>query len=413
MKIILKCGFLFNGIENFFIPNVWIKVDDNSISYIGSKDDIEYDSTYEVVDLNDKYVLPGLIDCHVHTALSGTPDYEYQITKNSVPYLSIAALRNARSLLMAGFTTVRDAGICNYINLGVRNAINAGIFKGPRMMVCGPMLSITGGHADSNFSPSFPVTGLLGETVDGIEDLRKEIRKNFKSGVDYVKIAATGGLHSAAGGLHIQQYTFEELKVIADEAKREGKISAAHAYAPGAIKDAILAGIHSIEHGVLMDDECIALLVEHRCWVVPTLIALDVIVQKGTAGGLVEHTVRKAMEASAIHAQSIKKAYVAGVQLGFGTDSGTSYNYHGVSGALEFIELQKIGVDPFDCLVMATFNAAKLLQWDDRIGSIEAGKLADIIAVDRNPIDDMTAMQKIDFVMKDGDILKRSGKAYL
>ena len=359
------------------------------------------------IDLRKMWVLPGLIDAHVHIGLDPATAPFLTITRKHTAYLAILALRNAQRCLDAGFTAIRDCGAWEYTGVGVKQAIDAGLCKGPRIKACGNMLTITGGHGDSYFAPNTDVGALLGVRADGPDEIRKAIRENVKHGADFVKACATGGILSDSDSPGATQYTLPELEAIAAEASREGMASSVHAIGTEGIKLALKAGITSIEHGMMLDGECIELLLERGAFMTATLSPLYWIDKCGEASGISRFNVEKCRMVLEKNIESVQKAYKAGVKLAFGTDSGTPHNEHG-NNAFEFELLVKAGIKPLDAIKMATLNAAELLGISGKAGAVEPGMSADIIAVDADPEADMTALRHVGFVMRDGEVYRHS-----
>ncbi|MBP1205118.1 imidazolonepropionase-like amidohydrolase [Duganella sp. 1411] len=354
-----------------------------------------------VIDLGDKTLLPGLIDAHTH--LTGDPqDAGYAIVAKSIPRSTLTGAKNARVTLNAGFTAVRDVGADGYTDIGLRDAINDGDVPGPRIAAAGPAMGITGGHCDDTMhAPQYGITGL--GVADGVEEALKVTRRNIKYGSDVIKICATGGVLSFGDDPRTSQYTLEELKAIIGDAHRLGRKAAAHAHGGDGIKLAVLAGVDSIEHGSYIDDEGIKLMKEHKTWLVPTLYLGDWLIENAEAIKLPKPLLEKAKVVLPQARINIGRAIKAGVPIAFGTDA--AVYPHGLN-AREFAVLVKLGMTPAQAIRTATVNASELLGWSDRIGTIEAGKFADMIAVDGDPLKDVTVLERVRWVMKGGAVVR-------
>ena len=389
MKQILKCGHLFSTAAKGFVADQNVYVQDNKIVEVAGGPVKE---GWEVVDLSGKYVLPGLIDTHVHCNLSGGPTDIVQYGKPTVADYTVISLTNVQADLLAGFTTLRDEGAIGFTDVAVKNAINSGETWGPRMFVSGPALTATGGQ--------------MGVVCDSPDECRAAGRYVMKYGADQIKIMSTGGVMSEGDELGAPEFTFEELRAIVELAESRGRITSAHAQAGDGIRLAVKAGVTTIEHAALAVPEDHDLMLEAGCWLVPTLCPGANILKYGTAAGLPDWMVEKDKPVVVTHASNTKKAFDMGIKLAFGTDCGTPFTKHGEQ-ANEFKLLVEAGIPAADTLMMATLYAAQMLRWDDRVGSVEAGKLADLVAVDADPVADIDEMTRVTFVMKDGKIYKQ------
>jgi imidazolonepropionase-like amidohydrolase len=314
---------------------------------------------------------------------------------------------HARRLLEAGITSVRDGGSTAYADIALRQAIDAGLVPGPRVRACGYGLKMTGGHGDSFFSPIVEVSQPgMANTPD---EARKVARMNLKMGADHIKIiSASGGVMSAGTEPGAPQMTIEEMRAAIDEAHNAGKPAMAHTHGTQAVKNAILAGVDSVEHGSYLDDEAIEMLLHRGVFLVPTLLAPVRIVQHGERGGIPEYAVRKAKQVREEHAKSFARAVRAGVKIAMGTDAGTPYNVHG-ENLNELSLMVEAGMTPMQAIVASTRMGAQLLQLGDKVGTLEAGKLADVVVLDGNPaerIDLLSDPARIRLVMKDGVVVR-------
>ena len=360
-----------------------------------------------VIDLKDYTVLPGLMDMHTHLMSQHSKDsYTEKFFLEQADY----ALRStvyARVTLMAGFTTVRDLGDNGVNSVALRKAIEKGWVPGPRIFTSGKSLATTGGHAD-------PTNALRGDyrrdagplegVINGVDDARKAVRQRYKDGADLIKLTATGGILSLAASGHNPQFTQEELKAVVETAKDYNMTVAVHAHGTEGIKRAVLAGVDSIEHGTFMTDEVIALMKEKGTYWVPTNMAGEFVAEKAKEPGYLPDIVRpKAAAIGPVIRETFKKAQAAGVKIAFGTDSGVSP--HGAN-AREFELMVAGGMPPMKAIQSATLEAAKLLRIEDRLGTLEAGKIADVVAVKGNPLENIKVLQSMVFVMKDGVVAK-------
>ena len=361
-----------------------------------------------IIDLRTHTCMPGLIDSHVHltSEYSDQSDIEtFRLNPADYAYRSVVF---AEKTLLAGFTAVRDLGGSGNVNVSLRTAINGGLIAGPRVYTSGRSLATTGGHAD-------PTNGMRMDLVEeptpedgvvnGPEDALRAVRQRYQDGVDLIKITATGGVLSVASSGQNPQFTEDEIRAIVGIADDYGFRVAAHAHGAEGIKRAVRAGVASIEHGTYLDEEGIELMKEHGTYYVPTITAGWWVADQSRIDGFFPEVVRaKAAEIGPLIQDTFKRAYSSGVRIAFGTDTGVSA--HG-DNALEFRYMVEAGMPAVDAIRAATLEAAALLGVDDRLGSVEAGALSDIIAVPEDPRDDITTMERVSFVMKDGVIYKR------
>jgi imidazolonepropionase-like amidohydrolase len=355
----------------------------------------------EVIDLSRGTCMPGLMDVHDH--LTAEPSQNgYESLGVSVPRQTVAGVKNARITLHAGFTTVRNVGASGYSDVALRDGINAGEIDGPRLFVSGPPLGITGGHCDNDLlAPEFKFREE--GVADGPWAARTKVREVIKYGADLIKVCASGGVLSKGDSPGTPQYTLEELVAIADEAHKLGRKVAAHAHGTQSIKDAIRAGIDSIEHASLIDDEGIALAKQHDTFLVFDIYNDDYILQEGAKVGMLPESIEKEKAIGKLQRANFRKAFLAGAKMAFGTDGGV---YPHGDNAKQFATMVEWGMKPIDAIRTATLESALLLGLGGKAGSIEANYYADVIAVDGNPLESVAAMTRVRFVMKDGKVYR-------
>ncbi len=360
-----------------------------------------------VIDLKDKFVLPGLIDMHTHLA-GQTEKGGYLKRFQLYPAdQALAATPYLKRTLLAGFTTVRDLGAGEGVDLALRNAVNRGDIIGPRMLVAGKSLAVMGGHADPTNGYREDLLGVPGieqGVIDGVAGARHATLLAIKRGADWVKITATAGVLSLSGNADNPQFTEEEIRAIVQTAADFGRKVAAHAHGAEGAKRAIRAGVASIEHGTYLDDEALALMKQHGTYLVPTITAGKSVADSAQIEGYYSAVVvPKALAVGPVIQQTFARAWRAGVPIAFGTDAGVFR--HG-RNALEFQYMVEAGMPPMAAIKSATYHAAKLLGRLDELGTLEPGKIADVIAVAANPLQDIKALQHVVFVMKEGVVYK-------
>ena len=354
----------------------------------------------KVITMPNATLLPGFIDAHTH--LTYEPNFGYQELGISIPKEALIGAKNARVTLEAGFTTVRNVGARGFTDVALRDSINEGLVPGPRMLVSGPPLSITGGHCDQNLLP-YEYHATADGTADGVEAVQHKVRENIKYGADLIKVCATGGVLSKGDDPKASQYTLEELKAIVADAHRLGRKVAAHAHGAQGIAWAAEAGVDSIEHGSYIDENGIRIMKEHGTYLVPTQYLGDWMRENAAKIGLPAMYAEKMKTVTAAMRQNISKAIQAGVKIALGTDA--AVYPHGLN-AHEFEVYTRLGLTPLQSIQTGTVNAADLLGWSDRVGSLEPGKFADIVAVEGDPLKDSTLLQHPTFVMKGGVVYK-------
>ncbi|MCB9056871.1 MAG: amidohydrolase family protein [Chitinophagales bacterium] len=404
-RTIIWCGSLIDGIADEPQKNMTIVVEKNRISSV-EKGFTKPGNNDKLIDLKTKTVTPGWMDMHVHLEFETNPNrYLENFTQNPADY-AFKSVKFADVTLMAGFTTVRDLGGSG-VNISLRNAIARGDIKGPRVFTAGKAIATTGGHADPTNGYRKDLMGDPGPregVANGPEECRQAVRQRYKDGSDLIKITATGGVLSMAKNGKNPQFFDDELEAIVQTAKDYGFKVAVHAHGAEGMKRAIRAGVNSIEHGTFMDDEAIALFKQYGTWYVPTITAGRSVGDSALIPGYYPAVVvPKAIETGPQIQQTFAKAYKAGVKIAFGTDAAVFQ--HGKNW-LEFGYMIEAGMKPMDAIKSATINAAELLGEKENLGSIEAGKLADIVAVDGDPLKDAKVFGKVVFIMKDGVVYK-------
>jgi imidazolonepropionase-like amidohydrolase len=397
--VVLRAVRLIDGRGGNVVSPGVIVVRGNRIESIGGAAPADA----QVIDLGDMTLLPGLIDAHVHTLLQGditSEDYDVQLFKESLPYRALRATKALKIALGHGFTTVRDVETegAMYTDVDLKHAINNGVIDGPRMVVSTRAMSVTGGYGPSGYAPD--VTYPMGvQIVDGVEQARKAVREQIAHGADWIKVYADRSYFVAKDGTLSSTPTFnaEEMKAIVEEAHRLRHKVAAHAMARPGIENALNAGVDSIEHGIAIPDDLLDVMVAKGTYLCPTLTVTEY-VAPGRGGVW--------MKIPTFHRDSFARALKRGVKIAFGTDAG-GFAWDAINEAKEFEYETRYGMTPMQAIQTATRNAADLLDMSDRIGTIEAGKFADIVAVPGNPLSDITAMERVAFVMKDGNVYKR------
>jgi imidazolonepropionase-like amidohydrolase len=398
-RVILRAGKVLDVKSGRTLSNQAIVIEAGKIVSIGG--DAKPNTGDQVIELPNATVLPGLIDAHTH--LTGDPrQIGYQALGISVPRATLTGAHNARVTLEAGFTTVRNVGAEAFSDVALRDAINDGDIPGPRMLVSGPALGITGGHCDENLLPyEFHYSGE--GVADGVEGVQRKTREVIKYGADLIKICATGGVLSHGDNPQASQYTLEEMKAIVADAHRLGRKVAAHAHGAQGILWASQAGVDSIEHGSYIDDAAIAEMKKNGTYLVPTLYLADWFLANAEQLHVPAEYIAKGRAAMSAARKNVGHAFSSGVKVGFGTDA--AVYPHGLN-AHEFAVMVKLGLTPLQAIQSATVNDADLLGWSDKIGTIEPGKWADLIAVDGDPLQDVTMLERVKFVMKGGDVVK-------
>ena len=396
-SVLLRCGGLVDVERKRLIHDQEILVADGVIREIGEQ--VETPADTRAIDLTAQYCLPGLIDAHTHLMTGGRGMNSSSADK------TLIGLKNAQTMLRQGFTTLRvpGDGDIGFGAISLRDAFATGQFTGPRMQVAPHPLCPMGGHCDSNsIAPDSGIPTAPHVIEAGEDSAREAVRRELKYGADWIKVYATGGIMSVGDDPRIQSFTDAELAAFADETHRHGKKITAHIHGAGAVKTAVRVGFDSVEHGTLMDDEAIEMMVESGTWLVPTVYVLDYILESRNARWISPESMAKARDIAKIRDVSFRKAYQAGVRMAVGSDQIFPHEY----SAREFPALVRLGVTPMDAIVMGTINGATLMDLQDEIGSIAVGKQADIVAVPGNPLEDISLLEDVRFVMLGGRIIR-------
>jgi imidazolonepropionase-like amidohydrolase len=384
-----------------------VVVTDDKIVAVGKQGSVNIPAGATLVDLGDVTLLPGFVDAHTHIIGRELADpqandaavRDYQATG------AIIGVANAQKTLLGGFTTIRNVGAPDFDDMALRKAVNEGNVIGPRMQNAGHAIGITGGHCDENgFRPGLMDGNPMLGVADGADQIRAAVRYQAKYGADVIKMCATGGVLSEGDAVGVQQYTYEEMKALVDEATKLERKVAAHAHGAEGIKTAVRAGVASIEHGSFLDEEGAQLMKQHGTYLVPTLSAGEAVLKAADAGVLKGLRAQKARAAATAMKNGVKIAVKDGVPIALGTDAGVGA--HGTNGHEFTLMVEWGGMTPMQSIVAGTMNGAKLLGWDKQIGSLAPGKWADVVAVPGDPLQDIHVMEKPVFVMKNGYVYK-------
>jgi len=399
-QIVIHAGHVLDVKTGKLLADQTVVIEDGKIVSLQPASDARANANTVRIELPNATILPGLIDAHTHLTMD--PMFGYAELGISVPREALIGAKNARLTLNAGFTTVRNVGAGGYTDVALRDAIDAGGIPGPRMLVSGPPLGITGGHCDDNLLP-FEYHHVADGVADGIAAVQQKVRQNIKYGADLIKVCATGGVLSKGDDPQASQYTLEEMKAIVADAHRLGRKVAAHAHGAQGILWATQAGVDSIEHGSYIDDAGIAEMKKNGTYLVPTLYLGDWFLENAERNHVPDFYLTKAKAVMPVARKNIARAFASGVKVAFGTDA--AVYPHGLN-AHEFAVMVKLGLTPLQAIQAATINAADLLGWSGKVGTLDAGAWADIVAVDGDPLKDVTALEHVKFVMKGGEVVK-------
>jgi imidazolonepropionase-like amidohydrolase len=399
-SVAIHAGHVLDVKTGKLVSDQTIIIEDGKIVSVGAAAEAKAPADALRIDLSNATVLPGLIDAHTHLTMD--PRFGYEELGTSIPREALIGAKNARRTLEAGFTTVRNVAADGYSDVALRDAINAGDVPGPRMLVSGPALGITGGHCDNNLLPyEYHATG--DGVADGIAAVQHKVRENIKYGSDLIKVCATGGVLSKGDDPQASQYTLEEMRAIVADAHRLGRKVAAHAHGAQGILWASQAGVDSIEHGSYIDDAGIAEMKKNGTYLVPTLYLGDWFLENAEKNHVPDFLLGKAKAVMPAARKNIAHAFASGVKVAFGTDA--AVYPHGLN-AREFAVMVKLGLTPLQAIQAATVNAADLLGWPGKVGSLEPAAWADIVAADGDPLKDVTLLEHVKFVMKGGEVVK-------
>ena len=399
-RLVVHAGHVLDVKSGKTLNDQTIVIEDGKIISVGSSGQANIPPDATRIDLPNATVLPGLIDAHTHITMD--PKFGYESLAISVPREALIGAKNAKATLLAGFTTIRNVGASGFSDVALRDAINAGDVPGPRMLVSGPALGITGGHCDNNLL-SFEYHATGDGVADGIAAVQHKVRENIKYGSDLIKVCATGGVLSLGDNPQHSQYTLEEMKAIVADAHRLGRKVAAHAHGAEGIRWAAEAGVDSIEHGSYIDDAGIATMKEHGTYLVPTLYLGDWIMENTDQIHMPPPLMAKAREVLPAARKNIAHAFASGVKVALGTDA--AVYPHGLN-AHELAVMVKLGLTPLQALQAATVNAADLLGWSGKVGTLEVGAWGDLVAVDGDPLKDVATLERVKLVIKGGEVVK-------
>jgi len=407
----IRAGTLIDGTGAAPVKNAVVLVQGDRITAVGTNVQVPAGAT--VIDLSGATLLPGFIDGHVHLVghIIGDGDWQHQDLVESASQRALLGAAHAQQTLEAGFTTVRNVGADAFTDVALRNAIAAGWVPGPRIIAAGSSFGINGGHCDGSagFPPDVSLSRGTIETgaADGVEEVREAVRYNVKHGADVIKICATGGVLSPTDSVGVQQYTEEEMRAVVEAARMTERRVAAHAHGLDGIKAAVRAGVTSIEHGSILDDEAVRMMKERGTYLVPTLMAGESVERLARANRLPPAIAAKALAIAPRMRDSFRRALTGGVKIALGTDAGVFA--HGTNGH-EFNLMVQFGMSPMQAIVAGTSTSATLLGLEREIGTIAVGKRADLVAVQGNPLDNIQILESVSFVMKDGRVFKRDGQ---
>ncbi len=399
----IKAGKLIDVVSGTVLTNQIILIESDTIVDIGPS--VKIPSDAEIIDLSKSTVLPGLIDCHTHLTSEPSGDYYADLFRKTPVDYAVLAPTFAKRTLEAGFTTCRDVGAAAFVDVALRNAINEKKIPGPRILAATIFIGSTGSHGDiSGFSPylHWQMPENMSGVANGVEGVRKQVRYNVKYGADLIKFGAGAGVLSEEESVGAPQYTQEEMNAIVEEAAMWGRKTCAHAHGTESIKMAVKAGVASVEHGSFLDDEAIRMMREKGTYLVADIYNDDYIMSEYKRLGYPDKILEKERLVGKTQRESFAKAVKAGVKIAFGTDAGV---YPHGWNAKQFKYMVQYGLTPIQAIQAATVQAADLLGWTAKVGSISKGKYADIIAVPSNPLDNIQVLETVSFVMKGGEII--------
>ena len=389
MTLLIKAGRFIDGTGTDLLENVCLLVQDGKIVEVAPH--LDAPEGCEVLDFSGKTIMPGMMNTHVHLGSPAVGDSDALTRDWNYVDRSLYAVHCLETYIRSGVTQVRSLGTRDYLDIKFKNAAKKGGYKWPGIITAGPLICMSGGHGWRG-----------GREIDGVDEARKAARQVIREGADFVKFSATGGVMTPGVEPGSPQLTFPEMEALCFETNKAGKRSATHAQGSGGILDAVKAGVTSVEHGIFLTDEIIALMIEKGTWLVPTLAAPYNIVKHGLEGGIPEYAVRKANMIIGAHNESFRKAYKAGVKIAMGTDAGTPFNEHGESW-FELKLMCENGMSPMEAIVVTTKNAAELLDIDKDYGTLEPGKYADFIVLDGNPLENLEVLSDVKATYRHGE----------
>jgi imidazolonepropionase-like amidohydrolase len=410
--VVLRAARMFDGTGAALVRNAAVVVTGDRITAAGPAASIAVPAGARVVDLGDATLLPGFIDAHVHIAgrSLADPRADGSGTRDLPAYLAVRGVDNARRTLMAGFTAIRTAGSGEFADVALKQAIDEGVVAGPRIQPAAHAFGITGGHCDENgMRPGVNEHDYRDGTADGPDEVRKAVRYQVKHGAEVIKVCATGGVLSEGDAVGVTQYGAEEMRAAVDEARRHERRVMAHAHGAEGIRIAVEAGVASIEHGSFVDEAGARAMARRGTFLVPTLSAGEVVENAARRGRLTGLRAEKARTAAAAMRRGTRTAARLGVPIALGTDAGVGD--HGTNAREFRLMVEWGGLTPVQALTAGTANAARLLGWHDRVGTLAAGRYADVVAVPGDPTQDVTVTERVSFVMKGGTIYKQNGAA--
>lgn len=393
-KTFYKAARLIDGRGGSAVRDAGLLVEDRKVVKVGRVEEFELGKDVEVVDLGDKTVMPGMINCHVHIIMEPCADPSSVLCRESDAKAALRGVRNLKKHLRSGVTFFRDMGGSNGVDLDLRDFVNQGLVEGPNFLASGKVITMTGGHGWQ-----------MGRECDGVDEVRKAAREQLRAGADIIKIMATGGVMTPGVEPGSPQLTYEEIKIAVEEAHKAGKKTATHAQGTTGIKNAVLAGIDSVEHGIFLDDEVIEMMKERGTYLVPTLVAPYFIVVNGVEKGIPEYAVEKSKRVMESHFRSFKRAREAGVKIAMGTDAGTPFNLHDKT-AYELKLMVEAGMTPMEAIQAATKNASELLGVEKSYGTLEEGKYADFIVLGEDPLENIETLLEVEKVYKHGKLVE-------
>jgi imidazolonepropionase-like amidohydrolase len=405
--LVVAGGTVFDAVTGGVVRDGVVRIEGDRIAAVGPASAVGSGGRdLQVVDAGGRFVMPGLMDCHVHLTAPATPDYATRALKDLIPYAALRGAANGRRMLDAGFTTVRDVGASGYANIALRQAIAEGLLPGPRILAAGHSLSVPGGHGDPYFRPEVRVKrdGL----INGPDEARRAVRDLVRMRADVIKLLVTGGVMTDGSDVGALQWTPDELRSAIGQAHQLGRRVAGHCHGAAGVKEAVRAGLDTVEHGTLLDEEAIALMKRQGTWYVPTMVAGHHLCAGGTAAGIPDYAVDKARQVTERGVASVRQAHDVGVRIALGTDCGTPFNVAG-KNALELELLTRAGLSAAEALLAATRQAAEALGLEAEVGTLAPGMRADLIVVDGDPLTDIRVLQateRITQVIQAGRVVK-------